>query len=245
MTPATLLTTGRTLSRTTSSQISDDQALIYLNLRKNDLWSAIVTAVGENRNWDKWKADTVAEQSEYTQPIMSSSTVGTKTINAIAINYDGETYDGNGALIYIPAKEISPESLPHEWNYYVNNQSKENPIFYVAENSIFIAPAPETTVTNGIKIEGIKSISDYSISTSEADMVIPFDQHETLLQGLVAYMFQDQQQQQEYINAVQIYESMKINTTKVMSDRVQKPYYAGYNDGSESQNVTDFLHGSN
>jgi hypothetical protein len=34
------------------------------------------------------------------------------------------------------------------WDYYVNKQSEEDPIFYIADNSVFIAPAPKLAIVN-------------------------------------------------------------------------------------------------
>lgn len=50
-----------------------------------------------------------------------------------------------------------------DWDYYKNNQSELNPVYYVSDNSIFIAPIPQSAVTDGIKMTGIRKIADYEL----------------------------------------------------------------------------------
>lgn len=82
------------------------------------------------------------------------------------MSYNGETYD-NGRIKYTKAKEVDLSSLQEEWNYYVENQSKDNPIYYIADNSFFIAPAPDLVIENGILLWGIREIPDYTVTTTE------------------------------------------------------------------------------
>ena len=39
------------------------------------------------------------------------------------------------------AREVNKDTLPDEWNWHVENQDKSDPIYYIADNSYWIAPA--------------------------------------------------------------------------------------------------------
>ena len=59
----------------------------------------------------------------------------------------------SGELVYTPAIEVNPYTLPYDWQYYKQEQSQDKPIYYVADKSIFIAPMPTEARLNGLKIE--------------------------------------------------------------------------------------------
>lgn len=187
MTPATIIAQMRRYVSVDTTQYSDADALIDLNTLKDEFWSYIVT-FGKKLGWDSWTTSSVANQSEYTLAAVAYNTAGTKQLSGVAINYNGETYTNTGALKYLQCREVStPNALPYEWNYYVENQSETDPIFYKADDSYFIAPAPKTVVTNGIKLTGIRKIADYTLSTTEANMKLPVDQHQALMYGLAVF----------------------------------------------------------
>jgi hypothetical protein len=48
-------------------------------------------------------------------------------------------------LKYIKAREVNRQTLEFEWNYYLENQSVDDPIYFIADNSVFIAPVPLST----------------------------------------------------------------------------------------------------
>lgn len=86
--PVTIIARARRLYNVNTTQYSDADALTDLNELKNNFLSALINAVEEDWNWDKWTADTVALQGEYTLPLMGASTAGAKQIKQVSISYD-------------------------------------------------------------------------------------------------------------------------------------------------------------
>lgn len=177
----------RRIAKVDSSQYTDANALIDLNTLKDEFWSAIVSTVEEDYNWEYWTANTVAFQNEYTLSQVAYNLAWTKVLKWLSINYNWETYINNWWLIYIKATQINLNSLPLDWSYYVENQSVNDPIFYIADNSCFIAPAPITAITNWLKLIWIRKIPDYTLSTTEEDMKISVDQQNALVYWLVVH----------------------------------------------------------
>jgi len=187
MNPVSIIAAMRRKTKVTTAQYTDNEAIDDLNILKDEFHSAILSTISDEKfNWEKWVHDTVALQSEYSIPEVASDTAGAKLLNSVAINYNWETYENTGVLKFIQAKEVNPDTLENDWEYYVENQDVDNPIYYVWENSIFIAPAPlsDEAGTGRIKLTGIKKIPDYTIATTEAEMRFPIDVHTALVYGL-------------------------------------------------------------
>jgi len=60
-----LITLSRTLTNTTSTQVSDADVLTYMNIVYHDLEEAIVAQVNEDYFYDYLTTDSVIDQSEY------------------------------------------------------------------------------------------------------------------------------------------------------------------------------------
>jgi hypothetical protein len=74
MIPSEIIAQMRRVVKVDTSQYTDTNALIDLNTLKDDFWSAIVTSVSEKYNWERWKTDSVALQSEYVIPTVAYNT---------------------------------------------------------------------------------------------------------------------------------------------------------------------------
>jgi len=179
-TPAVMITNARRFAHVNTTQYSDSDAYKDLNHMKDELWNKVVTkGVSSYFNWEEWTADTVALQGEYTLELPTSTVAGTKTLNSVYINYDGETYTNTGVIKYIPCKEVDPKSLPKEWGYYQENQSKDSPIYFQKDNSVFVAPTPlaADAGTGRLQLEGIRKIADWSSGTTETQTKFPVEYH--------------------------------------------------------------------
>ena len=135
------------------------------------------------------------------------------------------------------AKEISPSTLAYPWSYYMQFQNPYTPIYYVADNSYFIAPTPTVVIPSGIVITGIRNIPDYTLSSTEADMIIPLDQQNLLVYGLIPYIFDMKTMANENIAAVNKYESMKQAMISNLSERVIAPFQNQYPDDLYNQTL--------
>ena len=162
----------------------------YLNMVKDFLWNKMVgSSTGRDFSWEEWTDDLVADQSEYPLPQVVSNENRLKKVESLGINYDGAVYSRTGKMIYKPARLVDRASLDKDWAYYEENQSQADPIYYVSDKSLFIAPTTTTGVTNGLQLTGVKKIPDYTDSTTEDGMVIPDDMHYLLVTGLMEQIY--------------------------------------------------------
>lgn len=221
---------ARELTKTNASDYPDSRLLPFLNAVKDDFWSYIITWVSSKYNWDIWHVDeTVLNQSEYVRPEAASDAEGNLKINNISVCYDGGTY-ADGKLKYEKAREVDINNLPLHWNWYVNNQPATDPIYYIADKSIFIAPAFKTNIPNGIELKGIRSIEDYTVTTTESDIKIPSYLHNDLVQWILPYILKSQRQRGAAKEEEARYEARKEQAAQKIANRTTGPSYMKYPD---------------
>ena len=211
--------TGASSSQYTQTDFYDD-----LNMVKDEFWNKIVAQKSWRQSrWDISKANTtVVGQSEYKFPTIANIP-SIKTISSVAINYDWKTMK-SGELVYTPAIEVNPYTLPYDWQYYKQEQSQDKPIYYVADKSVFIAPMPTEARLNGLKIEWVFKIPDYTTETTEAQMIIEPDFHQTLLLGVIPYALMSKRAPMDEINKAQVdYERKMIESLRIITDMTEEP----------------------
>ena len=218
---------ARDQAHVNSTQFPDAQLLKYLNIVKNNFWSYIVSAISEDYDWDIFTTDTVVNQDEYVLPLIASDTAWAKKIKNVSINYNWETYD-DWTIKYIKAKEVKLSSLARNWNYYKNNQDVNSPIYYIADNSIFIAPIPDEAITSWIELKAIKKIPDYTVSTTESSMVIPIDHHDILVQWILPYIHKARWRSDESNFEKWEYVRQRTQAIRELADRNISPFYMDY-----------------
>lgn len=203
----------------------------YLNLVKDDFFTYLITWANWDWNWDIWTTASVANQSEYVLPEAASDTEWNLQINWVSISYDGETYD-DGNLKYKKASLVKINNLTHHWNYYINNQPKDDPIYYIADKSIFIAPQPDSTQagTSRIELKGIKSIVDYDASTTESNIRIPLYLHDILVQWVLPYIHKAEGRKTDAQAEKKEYEERRDLAVIKFSNRSQWPTFLNYPD---------------
>jgi hypothetical protein len=162
----------------------------YLNMSKDLLWNKIVgSSTGRDMSWESWTQDMEALQGEYALPQVVSDENRIKKIESLWICYSWATYSRTGGKIYTVARLVDRASLDNDWHYYEENQSTADPIYYVSDKSIFIAPVSSSTVAEWLQITGVKKIPDYDTNTTEAGMVIPDDMHYLLVDLLMEHIY--------------------------------------------------------
>lgn len=125
-----------------------ERAYEYLNMVKDPLWSKIVSSsTGKSLSWEQWTQDLTALQTEYALPQVISDENRIKKVQGLSITYGTDTYNITGELKYNPATLVDRATQVHDWAWYVNNQPQSEPIYYVSDKSIFVAPASPTTIT--------------------------------------------------------------------------------------------------
>lgn len=217
----------------TSWVYSVENFLEDLNKVKNRFWAKVVARLDEDRHYQEWTIDwwTIALQSEYTLASVSTSTEWTKVLKWVLLNYNWETYEKTWLLKYVKATEVNRQTLAHEWNYYLENQSEDEPIYFVADNSIFIAPVPTSTTAGAerLKLIWIRNIVDYTIDTTEDEMIIPIDEIEVLMLWVIPYALKTKRAEQwEILKAEQEYKTAEIEALQTMSARVEWPIFMNY-----------------
>lgn len=146
-------------SHVSSTDYSTTLFLEDAHLIAQDVWSDVIKVNKGLSNWTIWYSDTVSLQDEYTKPIVSSTTVGADYIENISVTYDTETYTDTGLKKYVLCTRAKNSEIAN-WEYHLENQSKDYPIFFERDKSVFIAPDPRSDEigTNRIKITGIRSL---------------------------------------------------------------------------------------
>jgi hypothetical protein len=109
-------------------------------------------------------------------------------------------------LKYKNVRQTTFERLPQEWNFYLYSQDTARPLFVMADNSVFIAPVPKNSVANGIQYRGIRNIIDWTLTTTEDEMKIPYQFHEVLVFGLASYIYSIKTMNADALSARQEYE---------------------------------------
>lgn len=161
----TIVDRNRRLNYVDSIQYTDASALEDANYRIHQIEDYITSAIWEGFFWDILKTDTtVVNQSEYTLPVISTWAFNwVPKIENISIMY--QTW-----WEYVKAREVNRQTLDYDMSWYETNQSESDPIYFIADNSYFIFPAPKTVVANWIKLYWIKSLADVTLATTYANL---------------------------------------------------------------------------
>jgi len=220
----------RTRTWVSTSQYSQAQFLLDINEAKDEFWSAVSTKLNNERNWDSWKVDDTTLISEYAMPEIAYDRAWTKILSWVAIDYTWDTYTTTWLPIYVKARLVSPDSLQHEWNYYVENQSTDDPMYMIADNSYFIAPSFRTaSLSDRIKLTWIKKIADYTIDTTEVEMRLPVDYQRLLIWSVIPFALMAKRATNNDIQKAQNdYEGKKVTAIQNLSQRKEWPVTMEY-----------------
>lgn len=221
------------------SDIGDGDAVVglqraysYLNIVKDSLWNNIVwSSTGRNISWQKWTNDLIALQSEYALPQVVSDENRIKKIESLGITYTGTVYSRTGKIIYNPARLVDPASLPNDWYWYEENQPTTDPVYYVSDKSIFVAPVCSTTIADALQLTWVQKIQDYDEFTTEQGMVIPDDMHYLLITGLREQIYLKKWAPQNAQALKKEYKQDVKDTLDVERDYKVWPHFASYPDG--------------
>lgn len=229
----------RTRTWVSTSQYSQAQFLLDINEAKDEFWSAVVARLEEDSNYEIWTVDETTTNTEYVMPAVAYNTAWTKMLKWVSIAYNDNTYSDTWLLQYTKAREVGQTSLPKEWNYYVENQPQDDPIYYIADNSYFIAPSFRTAaLANRIKLTWIRKIADYTISTTEANMKIPVDFQRLLIWAVIPFALMAKRVDDNTVQKAQNdYEAKKINALQNMASRKEWPISMLYPDQQNEEDI--------
>jgi hypothetical protein len=223
---------------TYTNQIYLDQAHVIAQ----DIWSDIIYARKGNKNWDIWLADTVSLQDEYTRPTVTSTNVGADMIESVSIAYTSDTYTNTAGKVYIPCTQATQEQIK-DWSRLLEEQDRDNPIYFYSDDSIFIAPEVRTTEAGveRLKITGVRSIASgsWTNTTTETDIKLPVFMFEALFYGLMWKSSEHMRREDAIImQKYNFYEAFKARQIKKMNIETSESY-----DSHDLRNSTsdDFL----
>jgi len=156
---------ARTKNYVNSTQYTDTVALEDANVIIHQIEDYITSAIWEGFFWDILSIDTTfVDQNEYTIPVISTGLFNwTSKLESISIQYETD-WD------FIKATEKNRETLEYDLTWYNTNTSIRYPIYFIADNSVFIYPAPSKVIVWAIKFYWIRSLADVTLATTDANL---------------------------------------------------------------------------
>lgn len=210
------------------STYTNDIYLDDCHVIAQDIWSDIIYSRYGNKSWDIWLADTVSLQDEYTRPLVTSTNVGADMIESVSIAYTNDTYDETLWKVYIPCAKATTEQIK-DWSRLLQEQDRDNPIYFYSDDSIFIAPEPRTDEiwTQRLRITGVRSIASgsWTTSTTETDIKLPIFMFEALFYGLMWKSSEHMRRDDSIITSkYNYYEQFKARQIKKMNIETSESY---------------------
>lgn len=166
MTPQEIINKARRQVHASSVNYTNDDALLDLNHRRQDMIGKIQSEVDEWWYWTWAFANSVIDQNEYNIENVDS-TYNINQVDSISVKWKtGWEYEK------IPY--VHPNSLDNELDSY---KTTATPFYFIKDKSIFIYPSPEEAVENGIKLYCIIQPTDLAIADEETRIEPRFQQN--------------------------------------------------------------------
>ena len=225
MTPAEII--NKSLLDTHTSSANYELATVWieaLNIVSDYINNEVVQNVRENYFWNEFKVDSVINQSEYnistawmTWDSTPDVSVNLKKVNKVFIKYaDTDTY-------YTRMDIVNPDLLEKDTAEYAASQSKAKPFFYIQDRSIFLFPAPDVAVSQGIQMNAIYSPPEITLTSNETWLPLQKDKHYIYSLGMEWQIYKSQGKLNEANNAKQIFEQELIKVMKYLKSRSNTP----------------------
>lgn len=167
---------------TTTAQVGSSQALIYANIVYHELEECIRNEVNEDYFYDYFTTNFIANQNEYVLEEQSGTNVGINKILSVGVKYNSTDTD------YKPVYASGTGSLYNTEEYTQRNQSQSSPIYTVKDNSLFIYPYPDTTVTDWLRVHASVNLMDLLAWGAETSVKFPRNFHFVIGLGMKRYI---------------------------------------------------------
>lgn len=216
-----IITLSRTLTHTDINQISDTQALEYLNIIYKKMSSAIIMKIDEDYFWDEFITSTVANQSEYVLPIASSTTPWFKKILRVELKY--RATDSVRKLVSSDTIANYSQTV----DQLVSSANQNNAFYDLKDGSIFVYPEPTETVASGLVIGVVTTLADlvsgWSETTIFPDNSELRDYHDILAIWMKQFIFSQQGLTNEKNDAINEFNNGLNELLDTLKDRYFNP----------------------
>lgn len=146
---------ARTLSGTNEANYSNDELVRDANYIREDIYEKVVSKWKSNPFWDEASIDLIRWETEYPLPSGDDKYyAGMRTVKKVFVKYDE-----NEKYTELEYKDIEGVLTEENGKYYT-----------IADNSIFIFPAPKKYVEDGLVVHGNNTLKEIDITTNEKDM---------------------------------------------------------------------------
>lgn len=207
---------ARKLTCTDATQVLDADAVVFLNVVYDDLWTSIARDTGEDFFFHTWYINTLAGENTYALPSESGTQIGLLYSLAVSLQYNA-----NGD--YTKLREARISSLAEDLDTYRSLQPTSDPFFVMGDMYVMLFPEPKESVIEGLKLYGMRRHKDLSISSSENAIELPKETHTLLAQGMCAYIWSSRGKTDEARAAQRDYLEAKDRMIRRMAERVLVP----------------------
>lgn len=209
-------------THTKAAQVSSTILNVAFNYSRNRLAKRIIQEVGENYFFQIWKRVAIADQEngEYPYPEADEDSAGADKITGLAIKNFSTDID------YTPCREVDIKNLDHDWSWYLVNQPKSDPIYFIGDESVFVAPqfsaadlTSQSDINKMIKMVGVAKLIDLATGATSDDIVIPSEQHERIAIGMEQFIYKARKMKQEAFDAKTEFESELVSMIDELTNR--------------------------
>lgn len=174
-----------------------------------EVYKIIVSDVNEDLFYDIWKTELVINPNgEFPLPKYQPATAETPQVFGMAKLKKVFVKLNKDFTDRIKANAKSVAELENDWDYYLNNQNENNPIFYLADNSVFIAPLPRAEAleieNDFLVMHGIRDfhrIANYETAT-EDEIFIPASYQPLIKEHMIPKIYRKRNKLNEETDAL-------------------------------------------
>lgn len=227
-----------TMSHTKASQVSPANLETFFNIKRKELGNTIIKDVNEEFFFQIWKRDAIADQNngEYPYPEADEDSAG--MLKAKGVYIKGYSANSN----YTKTREVKLANLPYDWDYYLEHQPKSDPIHFIADTSIFIAPQfdsddlPDSPSGNKqIKLVGLAKFIDLEAGATSSAILIPDDSQHRIAVGMKELILRSRGKVKEANSAFQEFEVEKGKMIDELTNRDNSQMIASLPDDTHLQ----------
>lgn len=222
MTYNEIVSLALTMSHTKEAQVSPANLKTFFNIKRKELGNSIIKDVDEEFFFQIWTRDAIADQDngEYPYPEADHDSAG--MLKAKGVYIKGLSTD----IEHIKAREVKLANLPRDWDWYLDNQPKSDPIYFIGDNSLFIAPQfkpvdlPVPPSGNlQVKLVGIAKFTDLDTGANSDAILIPDDSQHRIAIGMKELIFRARNKTSEANSAFSEFEAEKVKMIDELTNR--------------------------